>query len=261
LRLVTEDVRAGWYPDPRARAELRYWNGSGWTDHVSTGGHQYLDTGEAATTDVVVPVWPVPSAEARRPTPRTPFDVALDLAAVIGLVLLLVFPALAVASVPSPPPLRDATVDLPPIVRSPAGGPLRALPTFVDGGSAQQAVNGQLVTDRAAMGRALTAQSLAVFGTGGDGGLSAIVTDQNSRVNQSVAIDVPSIPYPFQFPTVDAALDRTLGSGALSADKVNAVNDFAGLLVLANANFSDQFPNAASVAYYHYDREPQGDQS
>jgi uncharacterized protein YxjI len=34
---------ANWYPDPNGRAELRYWDGSVWTDHVSTGGVQSTD--------------------------------------------------------------------------------------------------------------------------------------------------------------------------------------------------------------------------
>jgi hypothetical protein len=29
---------AGWRPDPAGRHELRYWNGSGWTDDVSDAG-------------------------------------------------------------------------------------------------------------------------------------------------------------------------------------------------------------------------------
>lgn len=29
---------AGWHPDPRERHELRYWDGSKWTDHVSDAG-------------------------------------------------------------------------------------------------------------------------------------------------------------------------------------------------------------------------------
>ena len=29
---------AGWHPDPSGRHSLRYWDGSGWTPHVSTGG-------------------------------------------------------------------------------------------------------------------------------------------------------------------------------------------------------------------------------
>jgi hypothetical protein len=29
---------AGWFPDPARRHELRYWNGTGWTEHVSDRG-------------------------------------------------------------------------------------------------------------------------------------------------------------------------------------------------------------------------------
>jgi hypothetical protein len=29
---------AGWFPDPHRRHELRYWNGTAWTDDVSDGG-------------------------------------------------------------------------------------------------------------------------------------------------------------------------------------------------------------------------------
>ncbi|OIJ28706.1 AIM24 family protein [Nocardioides luteus] len=31
---------AAWYPDPTGQAELRYYDGSQWTEHVSTGGQQ-----------------------------------------------------------------------------------------------------------------------------------------------------------------------------------------------------------------------------
>jgi uncharacterized protein YxjI len=34
---------ANWYADPSGRAELRYWDGRAWTDHVSTGGQQSTD--------------------------------------------------------------------------------------------------------------------------------------------------------------------------------------------------------------------------
>lgn len=34
---------ANWHPDPTGRHQLRYWNGSAWTDHVSDGGTQSLD--------------------------------------------------------------------------------------------------------------------------------------------------------------------------------------------------------------------------
>jgi hypothetical protein len=40
----------GWYPDPARRHEHRYWDGSAWTEHVSTAG-------VAATAPVTPPDW------------------------------------------------------------------------------------------------------------------------------------------------------------------------------------------------------------
>ena len=36
-------VPAAWYPDPSKRFELRYWNGTAWTQHVATNGQQGID--------------------------------------------------------------------------------------------------------------------------------------------------------------------------------------------------------------------------
>ncbi len=36
-------VPAGWYADPAVRFELRYWDGSTWTEHVSRAGQQFTD--------------------------------------------------------------------------------------------------------------------------------------------------------------------------------------------------------------------------
>jgi hypothetical protein len=36
-------VPANWYPDPSKRFELRYWNGTAWTEHVAAGGVQSVD--------------------------------------------------------------------------------------------------------------------------------------------------------------------------------------------------------------------------
>jgi hypothetical protein len=40
---TTPSVPAGWYTDPAGRYELRYWDGSAWTEHVSRAGQQYTD--------------------------------------------------------------------------------------------------------------------------------------------------------------------------------------------------------------------------
>ena len=34
---------AAWYLDPSNRFELRYWDGSEWTEHVARGGQQFTD--------------------------------------------------------------------------------------------------------------------------------------------------------------------------------------------------------------------------
>jgi len=34
---------AGWHPDPSRQHQLRYWDGQGWTDHVSDQGQQTTD--------------------------------------------------------------------------------------------------------------------------------------------------------------------------------------------------------------------------
>jgi hypothetical protein len=34
---------AGWYPDPSGRFEMRYWDGTAWTEHVSRQGQQFTD--------------------------------------------------------------------------------------------------------------------------------------------------------------------------------------------------------------------------
>ncbi len=40
---ATPAVPAGWYADPAGRFELRYWDGTAWTEHVSRSGQQYTD--------------------------------------------------------------------------------------------------------------------------------------------------------------------------------------------------------------------------
>lgn len=39
----TAAAPAAWYADPSNRFELRYWDGSEWTEHVARGGQQFTD--------------------------------------------------------------------------------------------------------------------------------------------------------------------------------------------------------------------------
>ena len=39
----TPAVPADWYKDPSGRFEMRYWNGTKWTEHVARGGKQFVD--------------------------------------------------------------------------------------------------------------------------------------------------------------------------------------------------------------------------
>lgn len=40
-------VAADWYPDPRGRNELRFWDGAAWTDNVANGGQVSVDPVDA----------------------------------------------------------------------------------------------------------------------------------------------------------------------------------------------------------------------
>ncbi|HEY3545324.1 MAG TPA: phospholipid scramblase-related protein [Propionicimonas sp.] len=40
---MPQQVPANWYPDPFSRFEHRYWDGSRWTEHVGSAGHQAVD--------------------------------------------------------------------------------------------------------------------------------------------------------------------------------------------------------------------------
>jgi len=45
----------GWHPDPSGRWQVRWWDGSAWTDHVATGGRPGRDPapGGEATAELV----------------------------------------------------------------------------------------------------------------------------------------------------------------------------------------------------------------
>jgi hypothetical protein len=55
---------AGWNPDPTGKHELRYWDGSAWTDHVSDAG--------VAGTDPLTPAAPEPTSVAVPPASTAP---------------------------------------------------------------------------------------------------------------------------------------------------------------------------------------------
>jgi Scramblase/Protein of unknown function (DUF2510) len=67
---------AAWHPDPMGRAQLRYWDGSVWTDHVSNEG--------VVSSDALAPT-PSPSAavsgDVTRPMPAVPLSGLAPLAA------------------------------------------------------------------------------------------------------------------------------------------------------------------------------------
>ena len=42
-QVAVSTVPAQWAADPTGRYELRYWDGSRWTEHVSRAGQQYTD--------------------------------------------------------------------------------------------------------------------------------------------------------------------------------------------------------------------------
>jgi uncharacterized protein YxjI len=57
---------ADWYPDPSGRHEHRYWDGTGWTEHVASHGRQGTDTDTTAL--------PPPTVD--RPAEKIARDVA-----------------------------------------------------------------------------------------------------------------------------------------------------------------------------------------
>lgn len=70
----------GWYPDPMHRHEVRYFDGSAWTDHVADAGTQQIDPITATTTSTTAPApdashghdLPPPQPVHREPVPTSP---------------------------------------------------------------------------------------------------------------------------------------------------------------------------------------------
>lgn len=72
----------GWQPDPYGRAQVRWWSGTSWTDHVATNGQEFLDP------PVAGPAQAAPSAAPSAAAPK-PGSTSKTLA-IVGAVALLV---------------------------------------------------------------------------------------------------------------------------------------------------------------------------
>ncbi|MEZ5309457.1 MAG: phospholipid scramblase-related protein [Microthrixaceae bacterium] len=51
--MTDQPTPANWYADPSGRHQYRYWDGSSWTEHVSTNGQQLVDPLQPAFGDTV----------------------------------------------------------------------------------------------------------------------------------------------------------------------------------------------------------------
>ena len=72
--MTEQGAPPNWWPDPLGRFELRYWDGSSWTHHVSTRGQPAIDSPVAVPT---VPTSPAASAVLPVVTPEpTPAPAA-----------------------------------------------------------------------------------------------------------------------------------------------------------------------------------------
>lgn len=52
---------AGWNPDPFRRFQHRYWDGARWTEHVASGGRQWIDPPVEHAPPVAIPPTPAPT--------------------------------------------------------------------------------------------------------------------------------------------------------------------------------------------------------
>src|SRR5438552_64786 len=120
---IPPKVPAGWYDDPSARHERRYWDGTDWTAHVSDGGIAATDQpgarppltpehpAEAPSAMPEHPAGPPAAAGPRAagPPPRGRRPWAVPVIAVAALVLLGLLAGLLIwAPWKSPPLLRPA---------------------------------------------------------------------------------------------------------------------------------------------------------
>ena len=91
----------GWYPDPFGRAQVRWWSGSDWTDHVATNGQEYTDPPVAGATPAAPAAAAAPAPMAAAPMAAAPMAAApaaapagkkatTQMLAIVGVVALLV---------------------------------------------------------------------------------------------------------------------------------------------------------------------------
>lgn len=80
----------GWYPDPFGRAEVRWWSGAAWTEHVGTGGQSFTDPPIEAPA--MIPHAPVPQAAPVQAAAAAPGRslTAMQKTAIVGVVALVV---------------------------------------------------------------------------------------------------------------------------------------------------------------------------
>jgi hypothetical protein len=95
-------------------------------------------------------------------------------------------------------------------------------------------------------------QFRSVFGAGGAPALESFTTSTSPTVTTTTDEHGGSI-YPYRFPQVTPVLGAALGTSALTPQRVGAVNDLAGLLVLDAVDFPQHSGYAASIAYALYD--------
>jgi uncharacterized protein (AIM24 family) len=68
---------AGWFPDPTGHAELRWWDGTAWTEHVSTGG--VVTTAPLTPAQTAPADAGAPGAQAGQPVGRGDAGITGDL--------------------------------------------------------------------------------------------------------------------------------------------------------------------------------------
>lgn len=101
---------ADWYSDPSGRYQYRYWDGSQWTNQVSSGGPSAVDPNPLDTTVINTP--PAPgsqAAPAQQPEPAAPqpavqvsqksggMSLGVILGALIALVAVIILVAMLMA--------------------------------------------------------------------------------------------------------------------------------------------------------------------